>query len=769
MLSGIELYNWKTHSQTKLSFRKGVNVLIGIMGAGKSSVMDAICFALYGTYPALKQRRLKLENAIKNRPKKEDEAEVRLSFLMGSDSYAVTRRFSSSGSALARLEKNGECLQTQPQRVNEEICGLLKVDYDTFTKAIYAEQNGIDYFLSIPKGDRKKQIDGMLGLDHFSTAEENCTSLINNLKSMISDGEKMLSGMDVASLKKQLEKDAAEKEAIVEAQEGLKAQYEKQSKLHKGLTSKIEEQRKAYRRKEELSRQLIEIGGKLQILKAETEKIDSATKGIDAAGLKNESASSGAGERQLREAIVEGERREKELLKVASVLEALLSNDRKRAQERDILLAQLKGKDPASLKRALEEHNSTLAELINIEAEARSRLSDIDLYMKELKKHLAKCPVCERELDDALRSKLMAIKDGEMRALKSSADESSKAISEKRSAIKRLDDERASLELAASRLKDYLNMDDAVKANSAKLKSVDKEAAELADALKRAKSERESLLEKIQKLGAASELFKKRLEHEADLKRYSELAEKSRIEVDSIKVSQDEMDFLQDSLAKESATLANLGAVVTGNDRQIATLDSGISSLVKQIDGIRELEQRAESRRSLVKSLNLFKSALTETAAMLRTRLIRSINSLLQSIWPEIYPYEDYTGLRLEARPDDYLLESCISIGGTEEWVPVDATASGGERSIACLAMRIALSMVIVPNLRWLILDEPTHNVDSNGIAKLISVLSDALPRVVEQVFIITHDDSLKQIASAKIYQFDRDKAAGGSTVVTEL
>src|SRR5208283_5219538 len=129
---------------TKLSFRKGVNVLIGIMGAGKSSVMDAICFALYGTYPALKQRRLKLENAIKNRPKKEDEAEVRLSFLVGSDSYAVTRRLSSSGSALARLEKNGECLQTQPQRVNEEICGLLKVDYDTFTKAIYAEQNGID-------------------------------------------------------------------------------------------------------------------------------------------------------------------------------------------------------------------------------------------------------------------------------------------------------------------------------------------------------------------------------------------------------------------------------------------------------------------------------------------------------------------------------------------------------------------------------------------------------------------------------------------------
>ncbi len=769
MLSAIELYNWKTHSQTRLSFQKGVNVLIGIMGAGKSSVMDAICFALFGTYPALKQRRLKFENAIKNRPKKEDEAEVKLSFLAGGESYTVTRRLSLSGAAQARLEKNGEYLQTQPQRVNEEIYALLKVDYDTFTRAIYAEQNGLDYFLNIPKSDRKKQIDGMLGLDHFSTAEENCTSLINSLKSMIADEDKMLSGMDIASLKRQLEKAAAEKEEIVKVQATLRAQHEKQAALLKELTSKIEAQRKAYRRKEELSKQLIEISGRLQMLKAETGKIDSATKGIDVAEVKNEIALSEAREKKLKEAIAEAEKRDRELLKSASELQALLTNDQKRAKERDALEAQLKGKDAATLKRMLDERNSALAEAIKAEAEARSRLSDIDLSVKELKKHLAKCPVCEREMDDALRSRLMAMKDSELIKLKGSVDQSAKSISENRLAIKKLEEEVAALELASSRLKDYSSLDGAVKANAAKLELAGGEAAELEEALKKAKAELEQLSEKMQKLMIAAELLKKRLEHEGDLKKYSEVAEKSRAEADSIKISQDEMDFVQDSFAKEGATLANLGAVVAGNDRQMATLDSRISSLVKQIDSIRALEQRSESRKSLVKNLNLFKSALIETEAVLRTRLIRSINSLLQGVWPEIYPYEDYTKLRLEAKPDDYLLENCITIEGAEEWVPVDATASGGERSLACLAMRIALSMVIVPNLKWLILDEPTHNVDSNGIAKLISVLSDALPRVVEQVFIITHDDSLKQIARAKVYQFDRDKAAGGSTVVAEL
>ena len=95
--------------------------------------------------------------------------------------------------------------------------------------------------------------------------------------------------------------------------------------------------------------------------------------------------------------------------------------------------------------------------------------------------------------------------------------------------------------------------------------------------------------------------------------------------------------------------------------------------------------------------------------------------------------------------------------------------ASGGERSIGSLAMRIALAMVIVPNLKWLILDEPTHNIDSTGISRLIEVLGEALPSVVEQIFIITHDDNLKQISSAKVYQLERDKATAAPTSISEL
>jgi DNA repair exonuclease SbcCD ATPase subunit len=76
--------------------------------------------------------------------------------------------------------------------------------------------------------------------------------------------------------------------------------------------------------------------------------------------------------------------------------------------------------------------------------------------------------------------------------------------------------------------------------------------------------------------------------------------------------------------------------------------------------------------------------------------------------------------------------------------------------------------MVIVPNLRWLILDEPTHNIDENGINRFIGVLGGRLPELVEQIFIITHDSALKNISSARVYQLERDKDRNEYTSVAE-
>ena len=206
MIGRVELNNWKTHAHTEINFRKGTNVLIGIMGAGKSSVMDAISFAFFGTFPALKHKRVSLEDVITNRPREMESGEVLLEFSVGGNDYSVKRVVDRKGGSSALLKKNGENLQSQPERVNEEIERILGLNYDTFSRAIYAEQNRLDYILELRKGDRKKQIDEMLNLDRFAGAEENATSLINSVRNAIEDEEKMLSGIDADSSREQLMK-----------------------------------------------------------------------------------------------------------------------------------------------------------------------------------------------------------------------------------------------------------------------------------------------------------------------------------------------------------------------------------------------------------------------------------------------------------------------------------------------------------------------------------------------------------------------------------
>src|SRR3989304_2716998 len=50
MITAVELGNFLSHSDTTLEFDNGVTVFVGNNGAGKSSIIDAITFALFGQH-----------------------------------------------------------------------------------------------------------------------------------------------------------------------------------------------------------------------------------------------------------------------------------------------------------------------------------------------------------------------------------------------------------------------------------------------------------------------------------------------------------------------------------------------------------------------------------------------------------------------------------------------------------------------------------------------------------------------------------------------
>jgi len=767
MIKSIELRNWKTHADTKIEFRKGTNVLVGIMGAGKSSVMDAISFALFGTFPALKQKRVSLDDVITNRPEEKKSAQVVLDFEVGGNSYTITRRIERNAGSSAALDKNGKPLQTQPERVNEEIEKALGLNYDIFSRAIYAEQNRLDYILELRKGDRKKQIDEMLNLDKFAKAEENATSLINSIKSAIADEAQMVESIDVGAAKKQLDGLANERkktEENIKELEIIKAEREKRVNAQR---SELEAGKKEYERRKALSDTISKSSGRISTLKAEIEKINAMH--IDAKSVGAEIDKVEKEVSALSDELELASKEEREIERRQGEIGSRISQHEKRLAEKQALLKKVTGKDLNAIAKVVDDASKELKETLGSLAAAKSRKAEEEKWLAELSKHIGTCPICRRELDEELKKKLLVERKEEIDKLGRSIAELERRREVLEEEVEEKTKERTNVQSILDRLKDYEGIEDELK------KEKEQEVLE--------KKRSEAAAGKVEELKKRLDVKRKeyneiklRLDYMHRMEAYGkELEEeegrlrKADAELKSIRVDEKTLYALQDALAKESAGLSEATSKLQGERKYLETVLRQIDEKTTELGKFEAMKERIETRRLMVADLNKFKSSLIDTEALLRNSLVQSVNALLQGIWPKIYPYGDFTSLRLSAEKDDYVLEVNAPSNEADNWIGVEGVASGGERSITALALRIALSMVIVPNLKWLILDEPTHNLDRAGIAKLIEVLGNTLPGVVEQVFIITHDESLKDINPASVYILDRDKAAGGATVVGEI
>jgi len=98
------------------------------------------------------------------------------------------------------------------------------------------------------------------------------------------------------------------------------------------------------------------------------------------------------------------------------------------------------------------------------------------------------------------------------------------------------------------------------------------------------------------------------------------------------------------------------------------------------------------------------------------------------------------------------------------------AEVSGGERHSAALVMRLGLAFTLSPKIQLLMLDEPTHNMDSSGVEELAETLRKRSSDLVKQLFIVTHDPGgLESAATGKLYQFEKKNTETGLTEVEEV
>ena len=111
MITKVRLKNWKSHLDSEFDFTFGTNALLGRMGAGKSSCLDAICFALFGSFPSLQSKKIKIDDIIMKKPQEKDKAEVEVNFDLDGSFFSVKRVIEKrKGTTYSEIRENGKLL-----------------------------------------------------------------------------------------------------------------------------------------------------------------------------------------------------------------------------------------------------------------------------------------------------------------------------------------------------------------------------------------------------------------------------------------------------------------------------------------------------------------------------------------------------------------------------------------------------------------------------------------------------------------------------------
>ncbi len=143
-------------------------VLAGATGSGKTTIIEAAVFALYGTVPRYDDRRLVAPAINQNR----NEARVRLTFGVGDRTFEATRvvrrRDSGATTKEARLEEvtggGQRTLAGSADELTAAVGDLLGLSFDQFTRSVVLPQGAFDRFLFAKPSERADLLVQLLDL-----------------------------------------------------------------------------------------------------------------------------------------------------------------------------------------------------------------------------------------------------------------------------------------------------------------------------------------------------------------------------------------------------------------------------------------------------------------------------------------------------------------------------------------------------------------------------------------------------------------------------
>jgi len=736
------------------------------MGSGKSSVLDALCFALYGTFPRMSRRDQTVEQLV-SMGSGAPYARVALEFERDGKKYSIERRAGKKSSD-AEVRLDGKLVQKGPKQVTEFVSSALGVDYELFTRAIYSEQNRIDYLLSLNPRSRKQEIDWLLGLGQFDSAREAAQAVAGKLteQSELFGAEAQPEKLAQAERKiAEIGAQKSEKDSVIATLSKQAGEIRKKMQERETALAVLEKSKAAWKLEQaECERQK----GALARLKKETEgrkKPAAGELGLFALERKNRETVLFAARKQGRETQAWLSAMKSEIAVLESRMKTAEARQ-KRKSELEEKARKLSGnRSREEIEREIAELKSRIEELETRHANLHAEAGELAKAVEALSGRHGKCPVCDSELpggkaEEISREKLNRIKTGreagknlaeEIAAGKKSLAQLGKNLSELSLCLAEMEGIASEVADASLMQKQLAEKTTLAKNSEAKAEKCEKENAALEAGLDEARkrheqAERDSKL--FEELGAAA----------ARLSACEERLAKMDFSEPAYEIARRAAEEMRLSCAKADADMK-------GEEKQLKLLLDMLALEQGAIAALKQKRELSAKYSEASSSMAIYKNGLAAVQTELRSLLVDEINQALFEIWPAVYPYSDYGGTKLEAGEKDYRL--LLQKNG--EWMEVDSVASGGERACLCLALRIAFATVLTPDISWLILDEPTHNLDSEAVALLSEAIQRKIPSIVEQTFVITHDSALGEGVGGAVFVLERDKGKNEASKVEKI
>jgi len=784
LIREVELSNFRSISNGKVVLTRGINFIHGLNGAGKSTFLDAVAFALYGSEWARKSG-VKLQSFVKLG---RGMAKVRVTLAGEDDQYTVQRVI--AGDKLDAhqtyiIDGDGHKVAARDKEVTAFIEKMLGIDADLFTRLLYIRQGEIRAILDNDKSGRNR-LDSVIKIDALTKLQD---SVIKEIRRSIEKDVAALDGQ-AKELSRQLSVTSTRLKEMEERITRINGELMEKEKEGKELEAKLselegeargleEKEKEAYTLRIQLSQlmdkekslkaKLSRLENELRSVVEERKRIEELRKRLDALRPKAERY----GELRKREEELRKDHEELgKLEKEAAIkddqlmdIEYELEQEKSEAEELRGEIKELEEKEKER-REAMEEARSQLREAENNRAAIEVELKHVETEIELLRRGGSTCPLCGRSLTITEAEELLRKREDKANELRNRLREKTREIEETqrrlRDAEEALNRLRSELSRKRGRLED---LEGRINQEVNKLNQVRGELEDIRNRIERLKprgEEYEKIEEEIRGIRGEAEEYEK-IEEEYR-KRMEQLSghtenEAAMLREQLIEVQREgenitaRLQVLEPMLVKAGETKKKLEETKKKLEEvraMGAELRGALTQLINETEKTRQEESNIRNRleearrrlgglQSSLSTLNMLGDAVEAAKPLIRKAFIDAMNEELREAFTALRHKEAYVDIRMDGDYDIYVKR------GDGKEIPLEAL-SMGEKNLVALIFRYAMAKVILGRIPIIMLDEPTEHLDAEHRAKVAAWLRD-ISSSIDVVLITSHIDSFENSA----------------------